>query len=281
LDVLDETENLGPDFASKFVHLKWECIEYGVSLDIFQHPFPKPDIYRHRKGDLTLKQICASLMTKKRNRSKKLGKQETFCSLPFEEYESMTPTQQFSFEKAIETERRWSNFNLEVCHICQGCHLGTMKRTIVELGNSRERQTMHIYDSCVDNQIKKTSENRVIPCWIDKYGSRHFDVPQELRYLPFAEKQLIGMASVHMSLIHLKNGTLGSRGHCVSVEQKISELFLVLPRKPGDLDFLNVIHSGRSLDQEVYERVFKVRRQKVLAALYCLLNTMYYTSNMG
>jgi hypothetical protein len=45
-----------------------------------------------------------------------------FSSLPFEEYEYMTPTQQFSFEKAIETERRSSNFNLEVCHICQGCH---------------------------------------------------------------------------------------------------------------------------------------------------------------
>jgi hypothetical protein len=57
------------------------------------------------------------MMNKKRNRFKKLGKQDTFCSLPFKEYESMTPTQQFSFEKANETERRWFNFNLEVCHI--------------------------------------------------------------------------------------------------------------------------------------------------------------------
>jgi hypothetical protein len=71
-----------------------------------------------------------------------------------------------------------------------------------------------------------------------------------------------------MPLIHLKNGTLGSRGHCVSVEQKISELFLVLPRKPVDLDFLNVIRSRRSSYQEVYERVFKVRRQKVISTLY-------------
>jgi hypothetical protein len=80
-----------------------------------------------------------------------------------------------------------------------------------------------------------------------------------------------------MSLIHLKNGTLGSRGHCVSVDQKISELFLALPRKPGDLDFLNVLRSGRSSDQEVYARVFKVRRQKVIAALYWLVehNVLY------
>jgi hypothetical protein len=96
---VNETEDLGPDFASKFVRLKWECLKYCVLLDIVQHPFPKPDIYRHLKGYLTLKQIFANLMTKKRNRLKKLGKQETFCYLPFEEYESMTPTQQFSFEK--------------------------------------------------------------------------------------------------------------------------------------------------------------------------------------
>jgi hypothetical protein len=120
------------------------------------------------------------------------------------------------------------------------------------LGHSGERQTMPICDSCANNQIKNTSENTVIPYWIDKHGSRNFDVPQKLRDLTFAEKQRIALASAHMSLIHLKNGTLGSRGHCVSVEQKISELFLVLPRKPGDLDFLNMIRSGRSSDQEVY-----------------------------
>jgi hypothetical protein len=143
-----------------------------------------------------------------------------------------------------------------------------MKRKIVELIHSGERQTMPICDSCVDNQIKNTSENRVIPYWIDKYGPRNFDIPQELRDLAFTDRQIIALASAHMSLIHLKNGTLGSRGNCVSVEQKISELFLVLPRKSGDLDFLNVIRSGRSSYQEVYEIVFKVRIQKVLAALY-------------
>jgi hypothetical protein len=126
---------------------------------------------------------------------------------------------------------------------------------------------MPICDSCADNQIKNTSENRVIPYWIDKYGSRNVDVSQELRDLIFSEKQITALASAHMSLIHLKNGNLGSKGHSVSVEQKISELFLVLPRKPGDLDFLNVIRSGRSTDKEVYERVFKVRRQKVISAL--------------
>jgi hypothetical protein len=74
LDVVHETEYLGPKFASKFVCLKWECLKYGDSLDIVQHPFPKPGIYKHLKGDLTLKQINSNMMTKKRNRLKKLGK---------------------------------------------------------------------------------------------------------------------------------------------------------------------------------------------------------------
>jgi hypothetical protein len=47
-----------------------------------------------------------------------------------------------------------------------------------------------------------------------------------------------------MSLIHLNNETLGFRGHCASVEQKISELLTTLPRKPDDLNLLNVRRSG-------------------------------------
>jgi hypothetical protein len=88
--------------------------------------------------------------------------------------------------------------------------------------------------------------------------------------LKFAEKQLIAVASSHMSLIYLKNGTSVSRGHCVAVEQDIAKLFLVLPRHTSDLDFLCVGWYGGSSDQEVYENIFKVYRKKLLASLYWL-----------
>jgi hypothetical protein len=80
-----------------------------------------------------------------------------------------------------------------------------------------------------------------------------------------------------MSLIHLKNGTLGSIGHCVSVEQKNSELFTNLPMKAGDLNVLNVRRSGRSSYHEVYEKILKARKDKVLSSLYCLVkqNALY------
>jgi hypothetical protein len=96
--------------------------------------------------------------------------------------------------------------------------------------------------------------------------------------LTFSETQPIGIASSHMSLIHLNNGTLGSKGHYVAVEQKIGKHFLVLPRHPYDVDSLYIIRCGRFSDQEVYEKVFKVRRKKVLAALYWLVehNVLYH-----
>jgi hypothetical protein len=111
----------------------------------------------------------------------------------------------------------------------------------------------------------------VIPYWLDRHGTIHTNVPGELNDLTFAEKKLIAVASSHMPLIHLKKGTLGSRGHCISVEQKILELFTTVPRKPGDLNLLNVRRSGRYSDNEVSERVFKVRKDKVLAAIYWLV----------
>jgi uncharacterized CHY-type Zn-finger protein len=180
----------------------------------------------------------------------------------------MTNAQQFAFEKAIEAEQRLSSLSLDVCDICYGCHLAKMTRTVVEFGHTTKREHKPICGSCSHNPARNTAQNRVIPYWLDRHGTIHTHVPAELNDLIFAEKQLIALSSSHMSLIHLKDGTLGSRGHCVSVEQKISELFTTLPRKPGDLNLLNVSRPGRSSDKEVYETVFKVRTYNVLAALY-------------
>jgi hypothetical protein len=48
-------------------------------------------------------------------------------------------------------------------------------------------------------------------------------------------------------------------------------------KKAGDLNFLNVRRSGISSDHEVYGKIVKVRKYKVLAALYRLVkhNVLY------
>jgi hypothetical protein len=85
--------------------------------------------------------------------------------------------------------------------------------------------------------------------------------------LTFPEKQLISLASIHVSLIHLNNGTLGSRGHYVSVEHNIYELFTTISRKFVDLNLLDVRRSGRSLDREVYKKISKVQKDNDISAL--------------
>jgi hypothetical protein len=151
---------------------------------------------------------------------------------------------------------------------------------MVEFGHTTKREHNLICGSCAHNPARNNAQNRVIPYCLDRHGTIHTNVPGELNDLTFAENQLIALASSHMSLIHLKNVTLGSRGNCITVEQKIAELFSTLPRKPGDLNLLNVLNvrrSGRSSENEVYDRVFKVRKDKLLAALYWLVkyNVLY------
>jgi hypothetical protein len=194
-----------------------------------------------------------------------------------EEYELMTSTQQFAFEKTIEAEQRWSKLSLDVFPVCDGCHLTNIRRTMVEFVHTALREQKPICGSCTNNPSRNTAHKWVIPYWLDGHGTIHMDVPGELSDLTSDEKQLIALASIHMSLIHLKNGTLGSRGNCVSVKQKISELFTTLPRKSGDLNRLNVRGSGISSDHEVYKKICKVLKDKVMAALYWLVkhNVLY------
>jgi hypothetical protein len=155
-----------------------------------------------------------------------------------------------------------------------------MWKTLLEFGHTNERQHTPIFGSCANNPKKNTAQNRVIPYWIDRHCSWHTILPQELSGLKFAEKQPIDVASSHKSLIYLKNGMLGSRGHYVALEQEISKFFLILPRDPKDLNILNVRRSGRYSDQEVYENIFKVRKQNVLADVYWLVDIMFCTKHI-
>jgi hypothetical protein len=248
VDGMDEEEELSPEFIKRYTRLKWECLRTGVSLAVFQYPYPKPLLYKQLKENLSLHQIIIALSRQKTRHLKKHGKQEPLCAISLDEYELMTNAQQFAFKKPIEAEQRWSKLSFDVCHVCDGCHLTKMSRTTVKFGHITKREYKPICGSCAHNPERNASQNRVIPYWLDRHGTIHTNVPGELNDLTFAEKQLIELSSSHMSFIHLKNGTLGSRGHCVSVEQKISELFTTLTRKPGDINLLNIRRSGRSSD---------------------------------
>jgi hypothetical protein len=107
-------------------------------------------------------------------------------NLPFEQYEALTPTEQHAFEKRIEAEQRWSKLSFDVCHICQVSHLTTMWKTLLEFGHTDEIQRKTMCGSCANNPKKNTTQNRVVPYWMDRHGSHHTTVPEQLSGLTFA-----------------------------------------------------------------------------------------------
>jgi hypothetical protein len=134
-----EEEEISPDFIKRYTQLKWECLRTRVSLSVLQYHFPKPLLYKQLKEKISLHQIVITLSRQKTRHLKKHGQQEPLCAIPLDEYELMTRAQQFAFEKAIEAEQRWSKLSLDVCHVCDGCHLTKMSRTMVKFGHTTKR----------------------------------------------------------------------------------------------------------------------------------------------
>jgi hypothetical protein len=131
VDDTDEEEELSPNFIKHYTRLKWECLRMGVSLTGLQYHFPKPLIYKQLKENFSLQQIVITLSRQNTRHPEKHGKKGPLCTIPLDEYELMISAQHFAFEKAIEVEQRWSKLSLDVCHVCNGCHLTKMSRTIV------------------------------------------------------------------------------------------------------------------------------------------------------
>jgi hypothetical protein len=115
-DSMEEEEELSPEFIKHFTWLKWECLRMGDSLAVLQYLFPKPILYKQLKENLTLHQIFTTISRQKMRHLKNHGKQEPLFAMSLDEYEFMTSTQQFAFEKEIEAEQRWSKLSLDVCH---------------------------------------------------------------------------------------------------------------------------------------------------------------------
>jgi hypothetical protein len=157
IDSMEEEEELSPEFIKRHTWLKWECLRTGVSLAVLQYHLPKHLLYKQQKEILLLHQIVITLSRQKMRYLKKHGKQEPLCAMPLHEYKLMTSAQQFSFEKGIEAEQRWSKLSLDVCHVCNGFHLTKMSRTMVELGHTTELQNKPICRSCAHNPAINTA----------------------------------------------------------------------------------------------------------------------------
>ena len=126
---------------------------------------------------------------------------------------------------------------------------------------------------------KFSINNYVLPFWFDEKGYKHLTIPEELRDLSFAEQHLIALATNHVNLVYLKNGTLGSTGHVVALVQNISNIVTIsfLPRLPESIKIIKILRKGISKEQDVYQKMFCVRRFNTLRALGWLIkyNVLY------
>jgi hypothetical protein len=60
-----------------------------------------------------------------------------------------------------------------------------------------------------------------------------YHVPNELSCLWEGEKLLIQMVSPYVSFVHIKNVTLGIKGHVCSFPQRVQDLYTTPPRLPN------------------------------------------------
>jgi hypothetical protein len=217
---------------------------------------------------------------KKKQKEKGLGR--ACCNISMREYLKMIVKDRRIYEQTIFYEKRVSARKLSVCSICKSCRMAKMTHTKNGLKLGYEDKRIQVCDSCFRDGTKFTTTNKVIPYWVDIDGTIQTKQPKELKNLTLAEKGLIALASPHMTLVHLKNGTLGSRGHVCSVEQRTCEIAYTLPRLPKDVNIVRVARSGRKANQEHELKVFKVRRFVVMAALTWLVkfNCQYRDLNV-
>jgi hypothetical protein len=99
---------------------------------------------------------------------------------------------------------------------------------------------------CYNNHQKLTENNKVVSYWLNDNNEKMINVPEELSILPLAEKNLIALTSAHMCLVHLKNGSFGSREHICAVAQDLSEMCMILPRCLAGLNFIVILRRGRT-----------------------------------
>ncbi len=122
---------------------------------------------------------------------------------------------------------------------------------------------------CVDCKCELQRNNLIEdiqlqqPVWINKDQQIHFELPEELSRLTEGEKLLLQQCAVYVPFQHLKNGQMGSKGHCCCFPVDLGHVVKELPLK--EAKFVNVIHTIKSDSPGLSKKLsFTVNRKKFL-----------------
>ena len=146
------------------------------------------------------------------------------------------------------------------CNTCHG----------VFLGNQFDSINGHQCRSCSRVGNRFSIDNNVQPVWFNDRGLVQWHVPEELQGLRIGEQMLIQRYSPYVPLVHIKNGTFGCTGHVCCFPQDVGEICHEFPRLPTDVKVVKMVRHYVDCEGDEQVHIYKVRRHKVLAALYWL-----------
>ena len=190
-----------------------------------------------------------------------------------DQFDNITNREFMQREETIAFEHKMNSLHLNVCTFCLEYEV------LFDKDNARKK-----YDKCQkckNDKIKDKShyinQNRQ-PIWYEfnADGTKvcddngvpipQYHIPEELSNLTMAEKLLIRRFCPFIPSVHLKNGTLGLKGHCICFPQDVNEVCNTLPQlKCQVVKYIREIGNGETSEHRF--EMLRVNRVRVLAAL--------------
>ena len=159
-------------------------------------------------------------------------------------------------------ESRMAKITHSWCNTCYECSLSvTTNKTTNECSRCSRKAQKEAY----------SRTNIMIPTWTDRLGNIHYNIPAVLEELTIAEVLLIQRVSPLVPIVHIRNGTLGIKGHVCSFLQDINSVAQVLPRLPREVRALKFVKTFTDANNDNQTRMYIVNRQRVMTALVWLI----------
>jgi hypothetical protein len=248
------SDNLPVYYNIARVHRLWvQCIKYGIV-------FLDPVLAGSESDYLSVCDRLEKLITIECSAESSGSKR--FLPLNETYFNSLSSSDQKEY--AICHRHELAMFQLEhkMCHKCRSVSL--MKNySVCRVDNEK-----HVCSECKQKQeatFYKKDCNRLLPVWYDDDGSVQFELPEELKDLRLGEQLLIQRFSCFVPLVHIKNGTMGIKGHCCCFKQDLADVCNDLPRTK-----VNAVKVIKAIRQEIGSSIaksFYIRRDKVMNAL--------------
>ena len=144
--------------------------------------------------------------------------------------------------------------------VCQNCHTWCLVTNY---------KTDYVCNRCKTNKYDQShflNENYQ-PIWYDDNNGIRWDVPVELSGLTTQEELVIQRNTPYVPIIHLHQGSLGLKGHCIVFEQELYGDINQLPQLQSNIVHFNQQYGSCVTRKKQKQMFIKIRQQKVIDGL--------------